>query len=406
MASDQGKTTIIGFFVFAALCILVLAILFLHPTAGDEGQVLFVRFSDVDKINKGTRVTLAGKPIGEVVEIKEVPDAREGRKDVFGHYYVYELKLLIDSHEKIFNSDEITMRTSGLLGEKTIAIIPKPPQPGQVPRQTSSDEVLYSVPAGSVEETMNEFKEAADKIETMLDSLTITLEDIRKEEIVKKIGAIAQNLTDITDALNQPEELSGIIENIQDFSSELARRLPPSWDIFDTSLRTLNDTTENARDFTAKLDNLATDVSQGKGSVGRLLVKDDAYLRLASVLSKGETVFDDINHYGLLFNLDKGWQRLRARRLNLAQKLSSPQEFRSYFNDEINQIQTSLARVENVMQDVEYYYPNGCCLSQDPNFTKVFSELLRRVGELEETLKLYNQEIVRCEVQQTELVGN
>lgn len=404
MANGNGKTATIGVFVFVALGMLVFGILFLHPRTGDEGQAINVRFSDVDKINKGTRVTLAGKPIGEVVEIKEIPDAREGRKDVFGHFYIYEVKLLVDSHEKIFDTDEITVRTSGLLGEKSIVIIPRPPQPGQVPKPTSN-EVLYSVPAGSVEETMNEFKDAADKVQTMLDSLTITLEDIRKEEIIKKIGAIAQNLTEITDALNQPEELSGIIENIQDFSSELARRLPPSWDLFDKSLVTLNDTTANARNFTGKIDDIVADVSQGKGSVGKLLVKDDAYLRLTSVLSKGETVFDDINHYGLLFSLDKGWQRLRARRLNLMQKLSSPQEFRNYFNDEVDQIQTSLARVGNVISDVEYYYPNSSCLFQDPNFTKVFSELLRRVGELEESLKLYNQEMVRCEVEKTEFVG-
>lgn len=403
MANGKGKNTVIGFFVFVALCILVFAILYLSPRAGDEGQVLFVRFSDVDKINKGTKVTLSGRNIGKVEEITEIPDAREGRKDEFNHFYIYLVKLLIDSHEKIYNTDEITVRTSGLLGEKSIVIIPKPPQPGQIPHLVTQDEILYAVPSGSVEETMNEFKEVAEKVNLMMDSLTITLEDVRKEEIVKKIGTFAQNLAEITDALNQPEELAGIIGNIQDFSSELAKRLPPSWDMFDKSLHTLNDTTDNARNFTGRLDDIAMNVSRGQGTIGELLVKDDLYLRLTSLLSKGEIVFDDINHYGLLFNLDKGWQRLRARRLNLLQKLSTPQEFRNYFNDEINQITTSLARVGMVMENVE-----SCCpchpLIEDPNFAKVFAELLRRVGELEETLKLYNQEIVRPEVELTELV--
>ena len=102
---------------------------------------------------------------------------------------------------------------------------------------------------------------------------------------------------------------------------------------------------------------------------------------------------NDINHYGLLFHLDKNWQRLRARRLNLLCKLRSPQEFRNYFNDEIDQISTSLSRVSMVLEN------QGCVqmaprLVQDYQFSKVFAELLRRVKQVEEELKLYNIQLV------------
>jgi phospholipid/cholesterol/gamma-HCH transport system substrate-binding protein len=142
--------------------------------------------------------------------------------------------------------------------------------------------------------------------------------------------------------------------------------------------------------------------SEAEGTFSKLFLKDDLYLRVNSILSKFETVMDDINHYGLLFSSDKGWQRLRARRLNLLQKLSTPQEFRNYFTDEVNQISTSISRVSMVLDKAA---TDTCCFDrmQDREFTKVFAELMRRVSMLEEEVRLYNTQVVECQVRQTEL---
>src|SRR5581483_903000 len=108
--------------------------------------------------------------------------------------------------------------------------------------------------------------------------------------------------------------------------------------------------------------------------------------------------------YGILFHSDKRWQRLRARRLNLLQKLQSPQEFRNYFNDEVNQISTSLSRVYMVLNEVGQD-PYGGCLLYDQEYNKVFSELMRRVSMLEEEVKMYNAQVVEAQSHQTESNG-
>ena len=110
-------------------------------------------------------------------------------------------------------------------------------------------------------------------------------------------------------------------------------------------------------------------------------------------MSKAETIMDDINHYGLLFNNDKGWQRLRARRMNLLVKLENPAEFYNFFNDEVNRISTSLSRVTSVLNDTYGFCapPDLLC---DPCFESVFADLLRRIEGLEENIKLYNQQLV------------
>ena len=63
--------------------------------------------------------------------------------------------------------------------------------------------------------------------------------------------------------------------------------------------------------------------------------------------------------------------------MNLMQKLSTPQEFHNYFNDELDQIQTSLSRVSMVLSQSQWQ-PPYCCynLLDDPEYVKVFAELM------------------------------
>lgn len=403
--SDHLKNLIIGLFVLAATAIVVFIIMFLHPKLGNEGELLNVRFVDIDKVNIGTRVLFAGKPVGEVLEIREIEDGRKGPKDSSGHIYVYQLKLGVDSHLVVYDTDEITLRTSGLLGERSVAILPLAPEPGVVAHRVTGKDILYATETGSVEETMKQFKKVSETLCTTLTNATAILEDIRKEEVVKHISAVTQNLSDITLALNKPEEWSNMVDNFETFSNELATRLPPSWDAVDATLNELHAMATNAKETTFQTKTIFTDIGRGQGTIGRLVADEDLYLNTKALLSKVETLADDVNHYGLLFHLDKGWQRLRARRMNLMQKLSTPQEFRNYFNDEVDQISTSLSRLSMILDSTESSWPYCSPYSyiENHNFTKVFAELLRRVETMEESLKMYNEQVMEYEIEKTEL---
>lgn len=386
--ADQMKNMMIGLFVLVAVTIIVFALMFLHPSVGDEKHVLRVRFANIDKISVGTRVTFAGKPVGEVYAIHELKDVIDARKPYDGIIYAYELILHVDSHVNVFNTDQISSRTSGLLGEKSVAIIPYPPKPGQVVRIVN-DEILFAVEVGTVEDTLQEFKNVAGKFDSALDSLNLIFTQIQDEQIVKKVSNAVQNITDITSALNQPENLTQTVENFHAFSDRVLK----SWDTVDKTLVDLEASSHNIHFITDSGKDIINHVKKGQGTVGKLLMTDQLHLKINSLLSKGETVLNDINHYGLLFNLDKGWQRLRSRRLNLLYTLSTPQQFRNYFNDEVDQINTSLSRVYSIIEHTNCTPP--CCeLFENPEFQKVYAELLRRITDTEEALKMYNQQMV------------
>lgn len=362
---DQAKNMLIGIFVVAACAIVIFVLMFLHPSVGDEGRLLRVRFANIDKITVGTRVTFAGKPVGEVISITELPDADTERRSINGYVYVYELTLRVDSGVNVFNTDELSSRTSGLLGEKTVAITPGAAKPGEELRIVNT-EIIYASETGTVEDTLKEFKELSDKVELALDNFNNAFAKLNDEKFWENLGNTAQNLSDITSALNNKKQWSDILANTQQITEK---------------------------------------INTGKGTLGRIISDDELYLRTTSLFSKGETVMNDINHYGILFHLDKGWQRLRARRMNLLQKLSTPQEFRNFFNDEIDEIQTSISRVAMILEEL-HCLPCWCYLDllENPEYKKVFAELMRRVSGLEEEIKMYNQQVVDTAVHKTELI--
>lgn len=358
--ADQAKNVLIGLFVVSALLVVAFMLLFLNPTVGDDNKIYKIRFADVDKVNHGTRVTYAGKPVGEVTDVRIVQDPDHPREALDGHIYLYEVTIVVDSSVDVFQSDEITLRTSGLLGERSVAITPKPVRVG-TPLTLVGNEIIFATENASLEETLKEFKELSDKFEQTLDSILFTIREINNEKIVAKISRTAQNLVEITDVINNKEALNGIIANFQSFSSDLAR---------------------------------------GEGTFGNLIRKDDLYLRTNSLLSKAEVALDDINHYGLFYSSDKNWQRVRARRANLLYTLTSPAEFKNYFNDEVDQITTSLDRVNVVLQETA---DNCGCFDDNAEYKKVFAELLRRVKQMEESVRLYNTQLMSPDTFKTEL---
>lgn len=387
------KNILIGIFVLTALCIIVFMLLFLHPSVGDNAKTLHVRFTDVDKVNLGTRVTFAGRPVGEVVSIQELPDVHTGRLSRNGDVYAYELVLKVDSGVDVFNTDSIMLRTSGLLGERNIEINPRPAKPGEQLKNVDN-EILYAEQVASIEDTMKQFLEISKKIDTVLDDFHNFMKEVKEREIVDKIAHTAQNVVDITDALNQPDKYKHIINNILNLTDLMNK----SWPTVDSSLQNIHHLTERALTSWDTIDKTLQDIhsivaytKEGKGTVGQLLIGNDIYLRLKSMFHKGETVMDDINSYGILFQLDKRWQRMQARRLKLLEKLSNPTQFSRYFNNEMNQISEALTRVSLILNESECY-PES--LMVNPDYTARFADLLKRIENMDNSLKMYNEQVV------------
>jgi phospholipid/cholesterol/gamma-HCH transport system substrate-binding protein len=337
--TDQLKNILIGLFVVAAVTIIVSMILFLKPTVGDGKQHINVRFTNIAGINMGTRVTFAGKPIGEVIDIREIANARQRATDETGKVYVYELVLKVDSSVSIYNTDEVAIRTTGLMGEKAIAILPRAPLEGVIAKEITH-EMVYANSIDPLENTFNQMTKVATRIQTAVEHWDSWFE---------------QNQQHATEALTS----------------------------FTASMQSAHTVLED-------LSSVTKEITQGKGTMGRLLSTDDLYLRFNSLFGKAETLMNDLNHYGLLFQYDKRWQRSRTKRANILKSLETPKEFHAYFEGEVDTITTSLGRLTELLERAQETTERAKVV-QSEAFRKDFASLLRQAQSLTDSIKLYNE---------------
>lgn len=399
--TDQVKNILIGLFVTAALAIMIALVLFLKPTIGDGKKIMNVRFTNIAGISIGTRVTFAGKPIGEVTHIKELPQARD-EVDETGHIYLYQLTLKIDSSVDVYNSDEIAIKTTGLMGEKSIAILPKASLKG-APAQLITTQIIYANSTDALENTFNQVARVAARLETTVsrfdtwfDNNQNTLSSAIKtfEGAMGQVDAIlglveAEKLVPaIHQSVNLLNENMSLVRSSLD-DGQLLHKCASLAESFDQTARLLN--TDGAQ-ILRNCNQISKDIASGSGTVGRLVIGDDFYLRLASLMNKSETLMNDINHYGILFQYNKQWQKGRTRKATFLTALNTPQEFRNYFEGEIDSMTTSLGRLTALMERAGT--DERDTIMQSDAFKTSFANLMRQVQGLTDSLRLYNEGLI------------
>lgn len=385
--NNQLKNLLIGMFILSAIALVVSIVMFLKPSVGDMKQTLNVRFSDINRIDVGTRVLFAGKPVGEVVAINQIYDARDQPTDSLGRVYFYQLTLKVDSAVKVYNTDEIAIQTSGLLGERSISIIPRAPPKGVVPLLIKN-KPIYAESIDPLENALSELSELAKDMQDAFRNVTIWIKDHGEEmaSTIKAAGSALEEIDRAVTSVNQTQLIDELHKGTQNFNLTLTQ--------FQKAMEDLEkeNAFKNAGITIGNLNTISKDIADSKGTLGKLIGEDDLYLRLNAILSKADTMMNDINHYGILFHLNKGWQRTRLQRVNLLNALNTPANFKTYFTQEVDQINMSMSRLSMLIDKADQNPEKETILNSD-TFQKNFSELLRQADELSENLRLYNQQL-------------
>lgn len=392
---DYMKNTLIGLFVVVACALIVGIILFLEPGVGDGKQTLVVRFSNINSLSIGTRVMFAGKPVGEVVAIEQIPHAREQPTDQLGQVYFYQLILKIDSSVRVYNTDEISIQTSGLLGEKSITIIPRAPPKGVKPTLISSKTPVYAESVDPLESAFNELSQLSDKVEEALDKVIAWI-DQNGYELGAAIRSFDDAMAEASLALGQINQTDLIPEmkmGVQHFSSAM-RDIHYSMEQLteEDTFRNLGATMRNMKKASRSVESITSHLAQGRGSLGHLFMSNNSYLQLTAILSKVNTLMNDVNHYGVFFNLNKEWQRTRLKQITELNALTTPENFRNYFTKEVDLINTSMSRLSMLVDRAEDS-PARKQILESQLFKKDFADLLHSVQTLYQNLHLYNEQL-------------
>lgn len=365
---DRLKLFWLGVFVLTGIVIASWLLMFLKPSVGDGKLLLTVRFSNIDKISIGTRVTFGGKPVGEVKEIREIIDSRHGPADEYGNLFIYELVLKVDSSVQVFTYDEINFATSGLLGEKSIAIIPKSTPFGAPPAQEVTHDILYARSIDKLEATMHQVADVAKGIENTMEGisqfLTSNSEDIK------------HTFKSFSHAAEQADIFLGSANNMG-----FVEKATTAFSKMDTLISRAIE-----KDVIGSLHGVVSQVSSGEGTLGKLFYSDSFYLQLADMMCKIDMLISDINNYGFLFRYDRGWQRAHKARMAEMQRLSSC-GFSECCNEKVMEINASMDRVCGLLNTLDCQGPSF----EDTCFAQSFRELLSKVEAFQSSLKIYTE---------------
>jgi phospholipid/cholesterol/gamma-HCH transport system substrate-binding protein len=307
--SNKVKAFWLGLFIVVAISLLIYLVTFLRPSVGDGLVRLKVHFSNIDKIFKGSLVTYAGRPIGEVVAITKVKNPQQALADAEGNLYVYELILDVDSAIAIYSYDEILFATSGLLGEKSIAIIPKATPPGAPAARNVTSEVLYARSSDRIEQTLNKLSHAVDTLECTLHDASSFIKTNNND-----FNLALQSLTRATCHLESFLERAcetDVVGKLAFASEHLACASSQVEQFFGAALQT--ELLERIGGSIDSLGLLTQNLSSGGGSFSRLINSDCAYVQLTTVLCQLRAILDDINRYGILYQFDRQWKRTHRR---------------------------------------------------------------------------------------------
>jgi phospholipid/cholesterol/gamma-HCH transport system substrate-binding protein len=447
----QKKTLAVGLFVLIAILIATFAVFKFRPSVGDGQQLLSVRFSNLDKIAIGTRVTFAGNPVGQVDAIRILQNARDQKVDRLGRIYFYELDLKLDSAVQVYSSDEITVHTTGLFGEKIITITPKPSQSGTPPVPLRKGEVVYVSSYDPVDETLQQLNYMGTKLTSIFDDLkelttreggqlrvaiskfnnsftlleealiqanqahliprisdastsfsnvmTLLQQQLQKaadEDLLHNISQTAAATASITQAFNNPEQLKQLLSSSQQFFigvDQLQQQIQQQMPSINQTLENLHSSSASLRNTMAEAEQTLKKIKEGEGTIGKLLQREDLYLDVMGVTNKASILMNDLNHYGLLFHNNSTWKKQRAKRMAEIEKISTPQQLMTFFESELDGISTALSRMQTVIkvnEKLNSTHENSDSDKQE--FQKAFRDLINRLEYLESTAKNYSSQ--------------
>jgi phospholipid/cholesterol/gamma-HCH transport system substrate-binding protein len=302
---ETSKNLIVGAFVLAACALVMWTLLRLQPRVGDQGKELHALFSDINKINIGTGVNYAGRPVGEVVAIIPVEDPRTAKADPEGRLYVYEVVMKIDSSVQLFDSDLVTVATSGLLGEKSIALIPRRPKEGQEP-QPVDDRVLLADSSDALDTVVRQVGSLAQDIGKTFGELGTFLQD-NKAEFHIAIDEFGKTLASIRQAVEQMDD-EQLFQNLPQAVASLKSILHAA-----DQPEQIESAVCNISEISCNLNTVMQRVERGEGTIGALLQRDELYQKINDLVEQADRAIESINRYGLLFHNNKRWQRMQKQ---------------------------------------------------------------------------------------------
>lgn len=305
------RETRIGIFVGAALLILIVFIFIVGDLATlfrKPGYLLSVEFTSAAGLEKRAPVKMAGVEIGLVEDIR-----LSGRKAL--------VIMDIDPGIKVPKDSTVTFSMAGLLGEKTVEIVP-----GMSPEFCGPGEMLPGAKSLGFDDLGPMLGSVVDKLKSAGDAVSETLGPETRENLdrtIESLAGLAAELREIVrrnrDGIGRTVDAAGktaeaLDRSVKDVSAAAGETLGLIKDMAAENRDSLKLSLEGIKDLVGKLEkslellnSSLEKVNRGEGTLGKLIQDPELYTKAESALDDVRKTAGAVSSLKASFDLETGY---------------------------------------------------------------------------------------------------
>ena len=306
----KNVTTELKVGIFAIIVIIILSYMTFKvggmPMIWEKGYRLYAEFDDVSGLDEQSRIKIAGVEAGLLEKIR----LKNGKA---------KLTLLIQPDIEVYRNAVVSLRMSGLLGDRYLALSPGTPDQ---PVLNDGDTIAETFPAADIDILANQLTSAAVQISDLTKNINSIFGETEKQSLrdaIQNLRAVTTNLKEIsaenrvplrnviaqlekfTDALGDKgpgviDDLSNVARNLNEKGPEFIDNLNKASrdlkEVIEENRFALKQSIENIQSVSKSADNIAHKIEQGEGTLGKLMTDDSLYKSLSSVSGKVDQSFD------------------------------------------------------------------------------------------------------------------
>ena len=258
--------TVVGVIIFCSLILLIVSLMWLEDVRiGGQGMTLVALFPDVNGLNRGDPVTVAGLPVGQVAGMSLHGDQ-------------VQVTFHIDREYPLPRGSMAVIRGQGVMGEKTVSIIP-----GEGPEPLQSGDSIPGFYEQDFTQVMTQAGEVGDELRAVLAAVRTVLDDSSRgglRQVVNRAGEASGQIQNLL--MRHASRLDETIVNLHRTTSALARLQPgeeaeqliPN---LEKASQDISDAAAHMRSISASLDSLLGPSLEGRSTLGRLLADETLY---------------------------------------------------------------------------------------------------------------------------------
>jgi phospholipid/cholesterol/gamma-HCH transport system substrate-binding protein len=296
--------------LFASLTLAVLIFLMTGATGIFTQKInLLAYFDNAEGLRVGAPVRLAGVDIGNVTDIRVVPDRLESPVQVTMRVNTRYLNAMR-------TSSVATLSTAGVLGETFVDILTPQPQPGAPLGEVLHDNsVLTTQESPALQDVVRASQTTLQNVEVLvlrLDRIIAQIESgkgtigefIYDEQLYRRLNAMVNDVNAIVKRIDSGQGTIGKLVVSDELFNQANTAVSKLNAIVDsvqngqgTAGKLIKDPTlyNNATSTLAKADRIMTDINDGKGPVGKLLKDEEMARKLDTAITQLSEITAKLN---------------------------------------------------------------------------------------------------------------